>query len=110
MNGEGGADVYKFISLSDSGNTVALADVINGWNSSEDNIDLSAIDANLGTAGDQSFGVAGDSATTVAHSVTWHENAGNTEVSIDTNAVVGAEMMFVLTGINLGLTAANFNP
>ena len=44
MDGGSGADVYKFNSLSDSGNTVALADVIAGWDAS-DVIDLSAIDA-----------------------------------------------------------------
>jgi Ca2+-binding RTX toxin-like protein len=112
MNGGTGADVYVMSSLNDSGNTIALADVINGWDPS-DKIDLTAIDAdtaNPGAAGDQAFVfIPVDSAATVAHAITWHENGGNTEVSIDTNGVAGPEMMFVLTGTGLNLTQANFN-
>jgi T1SS-143 domain-containing protein len=107
--GGAGADVYDFNATTESGNTIATADVIYGWDSS-DIIDVATIDANSGTGGNQSFTFGGNDSTVDPHEIAWFESGGNTIVHVDTNGVAGAEMMFVLTGINLGLTAANFNP
>jgi len=97
-----------FTNLLDSGSSIATADVISGWTST-DVIDLSAIDANIAVSGNQAFSSVSSNVNTVANSVTWTESGGNTNVSVDTNGVAGPEMMFVLTGVGLNLTAANFN-
>ena len=109
MNGGAGADTYVATNINESGNTIATADVISGWGNT-DVIDLSGIDANSNLAGNQAFAfVAANTPVTVNNSITWTESGGNTTVSVDTNGAAGAEMMFVLTGIGLNLTQANFN-
>ena len=108
MNGGAGNDTYVFTNLADSGNTIPTADVISGWDST-DVIDLSGIDANSSDDGNQAFAfVAANTPGTVSNSITWTESDGNTNVSLDTNGIAGAEMMVVLTGIGLNLTAADF--
>jgi hypothetical protein len=105
MNGGAGSDHYVFTNLLDSGSSIATADVISGWTST-DVIDLSGIDA---ISSYQPFGfVAANTAATVSNSITWTESGGNTNVSLDTNGIAGAEMMVVLQGIGLNLTEANF--
>ncbi len=109
MNGGAGSDSYVFTNLADSGNTIATADVISGWTGT-DVIDLSGIDANSSVSGNQALVfVAANTPGTVSNSITWTESGGNTNVSVDTNGIAGAEMMFVLTGVGLNLTQANFN-
>ena len=59
--------------------------------------------------GNQDFDfVAANTPGTVSNSITWTESGGNTNVSLDTNGIAGAEMMVVLTDIGLNLTAADF--
>ena len=108
MNGGAGSDHYVFTNLLDSGSSIATADVISGWTST-DVIDLSGIDAISSVDGNQPFEfVAANTPGTVSNSITWTENGGNTNVSLDTNGIAGAEMMVVLTGVGLNLTEANF--
>ena len=108
MNGGAGSDHYVFTNLLDSGSSIATADVISGWTST-DVIDLSGIDAISSVDGNQPFEfVAANTPGTVSNSITWTESGGNTNVSLDTNGIAGAEMMVVLTGIGLNLTEANF--
>jgi hypothetical protein len=54
--GEGGSDTFVFQAVGDSPR--GAADVIRDW-AMGDQIDLSAIDANIGTAGDQAFTLIG---------------------------------------------------
>ena len=108
MNGGAGSDHYVFTNLLDSGSSIATADVISGWTST-DVIDLSGIDAISSVDGNQAFEfVAANTPGTVSNSITWTESGGSTNVSLDTNGIAGAEMMVVLTGIGLNLTEANF--
>ena len=108
MNGGAGSDDYVFTNLLDSGSSIATADVISDWTST-DVIDLSGIDANSSVDGNQAFAfVVANTPGTVSNSITWTESGGNTNVSVDTNGIAGAEMMFVLTSIGLNLTAADF--
>ena len=82
--------------------------MISGWDST-DVIDLSGIDANSSVDGNQPLAfVAANTAGTVSNSITWTESGGNTNVSLDTNGIAGAEMMVVLQGVGLNLTEANF--
>lgn len=53
--GGAGADRFVFQSISDSPVGPALRDTIEGFDHGQDRINLAAIDANLGAAGDQAF-------------------------------------------------------
>jgi VCBS repeat-containing protein len=108
MTGGTGKDIFVFTATSDSATTSGNADVITDFVHGQDIIDLSAIDSNSGVAGDQAFTFNGTTPT--ARGVWFTETGGNTVISIDTNGnSASAEMMIVLTGINKGLTAADFH-
>ncbi len=108
MTGGAGSNTFVFTATGDSANTSANADVITDFVHGKDFIDLTAIDANTSNGGNQAFTFNG--ATPTAHGVWITEAGGNTLISMDTNGSSGsAEMMIVLTGINKGLTAADFH-
>jgi Ca2+-binding RTX toxin-like protein len=107
MVGGSGNDTFDFNSTSESGNTIATADVITDFVHGQDRIDLSSIDANTGSGGNQAFTWGGTTAT--ANGVWYSESGGNTVISIDTNGnTASVEMMIVLTGISLNLAATDF--
>jgi Ca2+-binding RTX toxin-like protein len=108
MTGGAGHDTFAFNATNESGNTSGTADVITDFVHGQDFIDLTAIDANTSSGGNQAFTFNG--ATPTAHGVWVTESGGNTLISMDTNGSTGSvEMMIVLTGINKGLTAADFH-
>lgn len=63
--GNEGADVFVYEALSDSLPGIENRDLINGFENGIDRIDLSAIDANPGVAGNQAFTFIGGAAFTV---------------------------------------------
>jgi hypothetical protein len=75
-----------------------------------DIIDLSAIDANTSTGGNQVFLFGGQNANVVGHSVTWFEDItnGKTIVQADVNGDTTADISIILTGVNHHLTASDF--
>jgi Ca2+-binding RTX toxin-like protein len=117
LTGGGDADRFVYTAVTDSqtgaGNFDTIAD-FNGVNDTgtDDVIDLSAIDADPGTLGDQAFTfVAAQTSGVQAHAITWEQTGGNTIVRIDVdgNTGNGAEMEIRLTGVH-NLTAADFVP
>jgi Ca2+-binding RTX toxin-like protein len=60
LNGGGGADIFRYDATADS--TAGTADLITGFLTGVDKIDLSRIDANTGAAGDQAFTGVGSNA------------------------------------------------
>jgi Ca2+-binding RTX toxin-like protein len=64
MNGGGDADTFVFRRVTDSGTTNPARDTIQNFAAGEDVIDLSAIDANAATAGNQAFTFLGTGAFT----------------------------------------------
>ena len=103
-----GSNTYEWNATSESGNTIATADVVVGFDA-DDILDVNGIDANSGSGGNQNFTFGGNDATVDANEIAWFESGGNTIIHLDTNGAVGAEMMFVLTGVGLGLTSGDFN-
>ncbi|MES2207751.1 MAG: cadherin-like domain-containing protein, partial [Pseudomonadota bacterium] len=103
----GGADndTFKYADISDS--TAAASDLIFGFTHNTDRIDLAAIDASS-AKGDQAFLFAGQNANTVANSITWHEEGGNTILTIDNNGNTTADMQITLIGTGLQLTSSDF--
>jgi Ca2+-binding RTX toxin-like protein len=106
LTGGAGADTFDFNAVSDS--TPALGDRITDFKHGIDKIDVADIDANTGTPLDQAFVFGGNNASTLANSLTWFENAGNTILNFDNTGDATADMQITLTGINLGLTATDF--
>ncbi|RWA83425.1 S-layer family protein [Mesorhizobium sp.] len=107
LTGGIGSDIFSYGSASES--TPASFDTITDFVHGADKIDLSSIDANSASGGDQAFLFGGQNVATVANSITWSEVGGNTIVRADINGSAGStEFQITLTGINLGLTASDF--
>jgi hypothetical protein len=96
IDGAGAADTIRYPDLLDTN------DVIDGFVSGSDKIDLSAIDANSGTGINDTFGWGGQQpgATVVANSVTWYTDGTNVYLLADTNGnLANAEFKVTLSGI-----------
>jgi Ca2+-binding RTX toxin-like protein len=107
MKGGGGSDIFEYLSLSDSGASLSLRDLITDFGVG-DKIDLSAIDADVTLGSNQSFhldatpdgpgdiGIAFDAAN----------NRTIITLYVDNNATADAAIM--LSGDHSGLTAGDF--
>ncbi len=96
--GGAGADTFRFTSADDS--NASGRDLIVDFNAAEgDRIDLSAIDANSGTAGDQGFTfVSAFSNTSGQMTRVFDVNTGTTRFSGDVNGDGVADFSFDVTG------------
>jgi Ca2+-binding RTX toxin-like protein len=110
LTGGFGRDVFVYASLEEAG-TLAARDLITDFQRLSDRIDLSAIDANSGVAGDQAFQFLAQqgAAFTGAGQVRFvHDAAANkTYVEANVDANLGADFSIELNGI-VQLTQANF--
>ena len=70
LTGGQGADKFVFAALTDS--APSARDLITDFVHGSDILDLSAIDANTSTKGNQAFFYGGQNTNAVAHSVTWY--------------------------------------
>ena len=102
--------------VSNGGNKAINSPSINGFVSSSDQLDFSAVDANSNTTGDQAFRLFNDSNVVTANSINWYVDVtvkgknitSNTIVQMDTDGVTDTvEFQVTLTGTT-GLTADNF--
>ena len=106
--GGGGADVFAMLALRDSTAGAAGRDTIGDLSEIEgDLIGLSGIDANTAVGGDQAFTFIGAAAFSGVGQVRAEVVGGNTIVSGNVNAVLGADFAITLTGSH-ALTGANF--
>ncbi|MBI3506723.1 MAG: M10 family metallopeptidase C-terminal domain-containing protein, partial [Proteobacteria bacterium] len=108
LTGGSGVDTFTFSAIGDSDKDASKSDVITDFLHGTDKIDLSGIDANTSTGGNQAFAFGGNNVNTVANSVTWSESGGNTIIHIDNSGNTTADMQIVLTGTGLGLTSSDF--
>ncbi|RWD87182.1 MAG: hypothetical protein EOS38_18470 [Mesorhizobium sp.] len=108
LTGGAGADTFYYGSDVSDSPASAANDTITDFVHGVDKIDLSSIDANTASGGDQAFLFGGLNANTVANSITWSEVGGNTIVHVDVTGNTTADFQITLTGINLGLTASDF--
>ena len=112
-----GANIVTELSISDSSQWSGT-DVVSGFDSSKDAIDLSRIDANLTTAGMQNFTFIGASAFSgTGAQVRYQQNASNNTTTVEAKlagdpstgmfGVSPAELTLTLSGL-VSLSAANF--
>ena len=106
LTGELHADRFVFSALADSG--PGTPDLITDFLHGTDVIDLSAIDANTSSNGNQAFAFGGQSSNVVARSVTWSESGGNTLIQADVNGDTTADLLIGLTGTSLNLSGSDF--
>ncbi len=107
LTGGPGPDQFTFVSLTDSTN--AAPDTITDFATAEhDRIDLSAIDANTGLAGDQGFHLGGGGGHAGDMVVIYDAGHGRTvlQLYVDNNASVDATVW--MTGDHSTIAAADF--
>lgn len=107
MSGGAGADRFIFTSTIDTAATRALADAISDFRRGQDGIDLSAIDAKAGAAGNNKFAFIGAGAFSAEGQVRVAHAGGDTFVEMNIFGKNGAESIVKLDG-NVGITAADF--
>jgi len=110
MSGNLGHDVFVFGAVSETGTTATTRDIIRDFSKGNDLIDLSAIDANLSTAGDQAFTFIDDDpffARGSAGQLRSFFSGSNTIIEGDVNGDGVADFQIQLTG-NIHLSALDF--
>lgn len=109
LRGGRGADTFVFRSLADLGTTEATADVVLDFSRKEnDIIDLSAIDANTGRTGNQSFTFIGNEGfSSTVGELRFDRADGRTRVSGDVDGDGDADFMIVVSG-RVRFEAADF--
>jgi Ca2+-binding RTX toxin-like protein len=110
MDGNAGVDTFQYNALAESGTVAATRDLIQGFalGAGGDKINVSAIDAQAGTAGNQAFTFIGNAAFSAEGQIRFDVVAGHTIIEINTTGVSGAEMGIDLAGAFPGLTGASF--
>lgn len=99
MTGGTGADTFIF-RAGDTNNSVAYADRITDFNRTVDGdeINLSALDANTGVAGNQAFAFIGDTAFSAAGQLRVVQIAGVTYIQGNTDANLAADFIIRVDG------------
>jgi Ca2+-binding RTX toxin-like protein len=109
MIGGDGDDVFRWLAVSDSGIGGAERDVIRDFLIGNDTIDLSAIDANSNTAGDDQFSFIGTAVFSfTAGELRQFEAGGNTFLEGDVNGDGQTDFQIGLSGLH-ALQNSNFN-
>lgn len=106
-----GSDVYRFLSVTESGVGAGVRDILTDFTQGFDVIDLSPIDSNLLTAGNQAFDFISTGAFTGTGNgeVRYFQSGGNTIVQVDRqgDSNLTAEMEIQITGL-VNLVATDF--
>ena len=106
LTGNAGADRFVYLDVSDTGTGVAR-DVITDFEVGIDRIDLSAIDADAGTLGDDAFTFVPGPGPVAPYSLSWYQSAGATIVQGDVDGDGSADFEIELTGA-IPLQATDF--
>lgn len=113
LAGGAGADRYVYRGIGDSGTLASTRDVIQDFDVARDRIDLSAIDANTGKRGDQSFVLVGEAAFTAPGQLHWNyvfvNGVEHTILEGNVNNNPAADFSIDLVG-HIALTADHFMP
>ena len=105
-------DVFRYLDIRDSNATDGIDEIFNfddGGATTDDRIDLRAIDANAAAVGNQKFHFIGTAAfdTSANGQVRYETDGTDTFVYIDTNTDTNAEMTIIVRGLT-SLAAGDF--
>jgi Ca2+-binding RTX toxin-like protein len=106
LTGGAGNDRFVYTALADS--TAAAADLVTDFEDGKDKLDLSAIDANGGIAGDQAFHLGATAGHTGDVVLAYDAGTGRTSVSLYVDGDASADAVIWLAGNHLGLGTADF--
>lgn len=101
-----GVDIFDFNRSTESSPTIAARDVIHDFAFGQDKLDLSTIDANLATSGNQRFDFIGTNAFSAEGQVRLLQLGDNVVVQINTTGVRGVEMSILLRDMVAGNVGA----
>jgi Ca2+-binding RTX toxin-like protein len=110
LSGGLGADTFIILSMRDSGLSASLRDRILDFQAGIDKIDLSALDADTATGGDDPFTqFIGGSAFTAAGQIRVFQSGANAVIELNTTGASDAEMQIQLTNFSAAsLTVGDF--
>src|SRR6185436_6296300 len=112
LTGGIGSDTFAYTAATDSSQGVGNFDTISDFTHAVDKIDFTNIAGINDTQGSVQGALANTSTLVNAHDNAWIESGGNTIVYVNTTnsaeAQSAAQMEIVLIGVNLGLTASDF--
>jgi Ca2+-binding RTX toxin-like protein len=102
LYGGNGADTFSWSGASDTGLTTATADAIRDFNRAQgDEIDFSAIDADIFAAGDQAFSFIGtDAFSGASGEIRYYHSGGDTYIEMQIGDEVDVEGVIRLDGIH----------
>jgi Ca2+-binding RTX toxin-like protein len=96
-----GADTFAFEKIQDSQTGAGNFDVIGDFEQGIDLIELTGLDANSGSNGNQAFTTVFEGSPAefdAARQIAFHSDGANTKVWLNTDGDTGAEAMFLLEG------------
>jgi hypothetical protein len=101
LSGGAGADTFVFRTLAETPAEAGRSDLIVDFERWVDLIDLAAIDANTGLAGDQAFAWGGQNAAVIRNGVTWFQDtaAGVTVLRLEATGDLVADAEIRLSGL-----------
>jgi Ca2+-binding RTX toxin-like protein len=100
LSGGGGADRFVWNATSDTGVTIATADLITDFNPAQgDKIDLSNVDANILVAGNQAFTFIGQAAFSGPGQVNYVQVGGETIIQMQTGQDPDVEGIIRIAGL-----------
>jgi serralysin len=99
LYGGGGADIFDFNRVTQTGLSSTTADLIKDFSTVYDRIDLRTIDASISGSGDQAFAFKGTAAFTGSAQVRYVKSGGDTFVYLNTDSDKTAEAVIRLTGL-----------
>src|SRR5262249_21098313 len=103
LTGGAGADTFVFTTPADAGNGAGTRDVITDFEGAGvaggDVVNVNAIDANIGLAGNQNFTFIGANPFSAAGQLRFVQVGGNTIVEGNVDAALGADFQIEFTGL-----------
>ncbi|WP_210485555.1 calcium-binding protein [Microvirga antarctica] len=100
LSGNAGADVFIWRSIAETGNTASTADLVRDFSFAQgDRLNLSAIDANRGVAGNQAFKFIGSGAFTGAGQIKAVQVDGETRILLNVDSNPDVDAVIRLSGL-----------
>ena len=108
MTGGGGGDAFLWSSVDEIGWFNFDPDIITDFNTAQDVLHFTNIDANDTVAGNQDFTFIGTAAFTAPGQINWTSNGTDTFIQLNTNADLTVDGIIQLNGVPSGASVMMF--